>query len=192
MAAACLAERNMRRLLVLGLLALTGCKTLPAKPYPADPLFISREPTPGKAPVRPVLLAAATPMPRPPSFPVALLTTAPPAHFIDDSEASAAPPQVAGAAPTAQPPPVMQHAADYRWLIGVLDRHYQGHYFLRYCPATAPDRWGGKVRLQDPRLADYHDGDVVRLDGILAPLMAPPAPGECQRYHIQRIQLLRR
>lgn len=181
-----------RQLLVLGLLALAGCKTLPTKPYPADPLFLSREPTAGKASLRPTLLAAAAPVPRPPPFPAALLASPPPLVHADDSEASATPPLTPVTAPSLKPPPVMQHADDYRWLVGVLDRHHDGRFFLRYCPATQPDRWGGKVRLQDPRLASFRDGDHVRVEGVLAPLMDPPAPGEAPRYHMQSIQLLRR
>jgi hypothetical protein len=58
------------------------------------------------------------------------------------------------------------HAPDYSWVQGVLDKHYQGHWALRYCDHTVEDAWGGKVRLgKDARLEQFKEGDVVRVEG---------------------------
>jgi hypothetical protein len=60
------------------------------------------------------------------------------------------------------------HAPDHAWLQGVVSRHYHGHLDLRYCDHTTEDEWGGKVVLvDDPRLAQFKDGDVVRVEGEL-------------------------
>lgn len=62
------------------------------------------------------------------------------------------------------------HDAEYRWIQGVLDKHYRGHLYLRYCDPTVEDRWGGKVCLEpDPRLAQFKEGDVLLIEGSLSP-----------------------
>jgi hypothetical protein len=62
------------------------------------------------------------------------------------------------------------HAPDYSWLQGVLDKHYQGHWALRYCDHTMEDTWGGKVRLgKDARLDQFEEGDTVRVEGEIIP-----------------------
>jgi len=64
------------------------------------------------------------------------------------------------------------HAADYKWVAGVLDRHQKGGFWtLRYADYAADDPWGGKVRLiDDPRLAAFRNGDQVYVEGeLLAP-----------------------
>src|SRR5262245_12915905 len=54
------------------------------------------------------------------------------------------------------------HLSDYHWIQGVLEKHYRGYFCVRYADASEEDRYGGKVRLaDDPRLAQYRDGDVL-------------------------------
>ncbi|HEV3203149.1 MAG TPA: hypothetical protein VGY77_02145, partial [Gemmataceae bacterium] len=61
-----------------------------------------------------------------------------------------------------QVPETYGHASDYTWLQGVLDKHYHGHFDLRYCDASVEDKWGGKVSLmEDPRLSQFKEGDVI-------------------------------
>lgn len=63
---------------------------------------------------------------------------------------------------------ILGHAGDYHWLQGVLEKHSQGHFELRFCDPTQEDQWGGKVQLKaDPRLQDFQEGDVVYIEGIL-------------------------
>ncbi len=55
---------------------------------------------------------------------------------------------------------------DYGWLQGVVDRHYRGHWYLRYCDPSVEDKNGGKVCLaDDPRLSQLKDGDVIFVEG---------------------------
>jgi hypothetical protein len=55
---------------------------------------------------------------------------------------------------------------DYGWLQGVVDRHYRGHWYLRYCDPSVEDKNGGKVCLMDdPRLSQLKDGDVIFVEG---------------------------
>lgn len=86
------------------------------------------------------------------------------------------------------------HAPGYSWLQGVLDRHYQGHYELRYCDAAIEERWGGKVCLQDdPRLKDFRDGDLVVVRGTMETDIPPLSEGwHYPHYHISAILLLHR
>ncbi|HEV3146315.1 MAG TPA: hypothetical protein VGZ47_20680 [Gemmataceae bacterium] len=62
------------------------------------------------------------------------------------------------------------HDSDYHLLKGILEKHYRGYYCLRYCDASVEDNYGGKVRLvDDPRLLQFHDGDVLSILGELLP-----------------------
>jgi hypothetical protein len=81
---------------------------------------------------------------------------------------------------------------DYRWLAGVLDRHFKGGFWtLRYADISVDDEWGGKVRLMDdPRLRDLKDGDAVYVEGeLMAPRSA--AGSEVSAYPPYRITNLR-
>jgi hypothetical protein len=63
-------------------------------------------------------------------------------------------------------PGIYGNAPDYGWLQGVADKHYQGHWYLRFCDPGVEDKYGGKVcLLDDPRLAQLKDGDVVFVEG---------------------------
>lgn len=86
------------------------------------------------------------------------------------------------------------HAPDYSWLQGVLDRHYLGHYELRFCDPALEERWGGKVRLvDDPRLKDFRDGDLVVVRGTMETNIPPLSEGwHYPHYHISAILLLHR
>lgn len=87
----------------------------------------------------------------------------------------------------------MGHGLNYRWVAGVLDKHQKGGYWtLRYADYSADDVWGGKVRLiEDPRLANFKNGDVVYLEGeLLAPAGASRDSGSYPPYKVSQIQTL--
>jgi hypothetical protein len=83
-----------------------------------------------------------------------------------------------------RPPPVatplepgqrIGHAPDYRWVVGIADRHArEGHWTIRFADVGEDDPWGGKVRLMDDdRLRELSNGDLVYVRGeILAPASA--------------------
>ena len=71
------------------------------------------------------------------------------------------------------------NAADYKWVAGVLDKHQKGGYWtIRFADIGTDDMWGGKVRLlDDPRLNEFKNGDVVYLEGeLMAPRSAADGP----------------
>ena len=87
------------------------------------------------------------------------------------------------------------HSADYAWLQGILDKHYQGHFSLRFCDPTVDDQWGGKVHLeQDTRLAQFKEGDVVMVDGEFSRdangQVARGLNNHYPRYRIRNITLI--
>ncbi len=206
-------------LVVVGGGLLAGCQTgQPRHAYARDPLVLSRMPVEGKpGPVgAPKLLTQAEPAP--PVMPASEVVQGPSARPTE-SVSGPAPPTEPSSAPPAKPklvetapqedlirtsgPPaparhteyLYGHASDYTWLHGVLDRHYIGHLTLRYCDFSIEDTWGGKVILDDdPRLAEYHDGDVVEVEGELIP--ASPAMrhswDQNPHYRIQSIRLAER
>src|SRR5262249_61649130 len=84
------------------------------------------------------------------------------------------PPELKPALPLS-PGQTFGHAADYKWVAGILDRHVKGGYWtLRFADSGEDDPWGGKVRLlADDRLAGFDSGDVLYLEGeLLAPRSA--------------------
>ncbi|HEY8503726.1 MAG TPA: hypothetical protein VIL46_04035 [Gemmataceae bacterium] len=94
--------------------------------------------------------------------------------------------------PARTPPDCYGHGEDYRWLQGVIDRHYRGHLCLRYKDAAEDDPWGGKVVLwDDPRLEGLNSGDVVRVEGELFPGETPPSAQAPTGYPAYRIRDLR-
>jgi hypothetical protein len=154
----------------IGACFAAGCHLpKPRKPYPPDPLFESKQPLQRttRPTERPTLLASAIPDPRPPQFPQVLLASPfvppppPPDHVRDIFAADRAPPAPAPASPalpaaqthprstdgaeeSAAPPPALGHAEDYHWLVGVLDKHYDGRFMLRYaarCGWSRPRSW---------------------------------------------------
>jgi hypothetical protein len=161
---------------------LTSKKPIEGKPEQAAPPMVAREePAPptvpetalASAPVKPEALGVqhaggssavapdvAKPEPSPP--PRAPLSATPAVRSGAALEVPADP------VSRQQPLGDYGHAPDHSWLQGVLDRHYHGHMDLRYCDHTTEDDWGGKVVLEDdPRLAQFKDGDVVRVEGEL-------------------------
>ncbi|MBY0527118.1 MAG: hypothetical protein K2R98_27230 [Gemmataceae bacterium] len=206
------------RLRTLGMAALlatglaVGCH-LPAggDTYTKDPLLMTKKPTEGtfSAPVAPSQLASSEP--KPPAFPTALVSLSTPVKIDEPATTPDRPgvpaqptatrrgPVVATPAvrssSTALVPTVYGHAADHSWLQGVLDRHYQGHFDLRFCDPTIEDSWGGKVSLDDdPRLAQFLDDDIVRVDGELVPADAAQKKlwSHYPRYRIRDIRLIQR
>jgi hypothetical protein len=153
-----------------------------------------RTPPPGRtAPPEPV-------PPPPPPDPVPDTQAPPPAG----QKAATAAPAVQThdvAEPAAPPPPVKPvagtycHAADYSWLQGTLDRHFHGHLDLRYCDPATEDEWGGKVCLEaDPRLAEFHEGDVVFIEGEIVRENGQAQRGSWNhypRYRIRNLELVR-
>ena len=81
------------------------------------------------------------------------------------------------------------HDADYRWIRGKLEySHVERAWKLRYAPIDVEDDpYGGSVFLgNDARLQDFHEGDVVYIEGRTLP--GPTgvfSPGP--RYEIERI-----
>jgi len=147
-----------------------------------DPLLISKKPIEGQA-ERLAPTAVAYAEPSPPSPPENAIATAPVkleaivGKGVDRADAppalTATPavrtnPSGTPATTTSrrEPASIYGHAQDHAWLQGVMDKHYQGHLSLRYCDPSEEDEWGGKVVLEDdPRLAQFKDGDVVRVEG---------------------------
>lgn len=171
---------------------MVGCQSSSGTgktPYPKDPLLLSKKPmengtgTPVVEPPQPQLASAEPARPQVPA--TALVSASVPRPYNGYAPAQttvSAKPVATIKAPVFATPAVRStgsseatdgiygHAADHHWLQGVLDKHYQGHLGLRYCDASVEDSWGGKVRLEDdPRLAQFQDGDVIRVEGDLLP-----------------------
>jgi hypothetical protein len=119
---------------------------------PANGAVVRASPLPSSSlPVRP---ASAAPAPLSPTSPVAPkeakpdTATEPPPHRIAKGNYG--------------------HDDDFHWLQGVLERHHRGYCTLRYCDPSVEDEFGGKLRLkEDDRLAAFHDGDVIGVNGDL-------------------------
>jgi hypothetical protein len=192
------------------------------KPYLQDPLLISKKPVEGRAQdARPVLLAQAEPIPpmnpgvtlaaapRPVELgnpPAAVATTEPPSGVPAQTistykgavEVSPAV-RVKDGQPTSAVTSVQRHvpgiygnAPDYGWLQGVVDKHYQGHWYLRFCDPSVEDTHGGKVCLvDDPRLAQLKDGDVVFVEGEIVQDKETVNRGPWHHYPRYQIRTLR-
>jgi len=82
------------------------------------------------------------------------------------------------------------HGADYTWVAGVADRHRKGGYWtIRYADIGTDDLWGGKVRLlDDDKLRDLRNGDVVYVEGEL---LAPKSAAEMSAYPPYRVTSVR-
>jgi len=153
--------------------------------YPKDPLLASKKPVEG-APGEPSVVQLAQAEPMAPAAPAMAVVTANASRTHETFAAGrtdvVAQPAVRERGPTVATPAlrstplpagpgVYGHAPDHSWLLGVVDKHYAGHFELRYCDASEDDSWGGKVCLEsDPRLAQFHDGDVIRIEGELLPV----------------------
>jgi hypothetical protein len=81
---------------------------------------------------------------------------------------------------------------DYGWLQGVVDRHYRGHWYLRYCDPSVEDKNGGKVCLaDDPRLSQLKDGDVIFVEGEIVSEKDPIDRGPWHHYPRYQIRTLK-
>lgn len=134
------------------------------------------------APPKPPPMPAAAPVPSTPTTAPAYLPSPP------------APVQLASA-PAPLPSTVANErfarAGDYSWLQGEFDTHYRGHKELRYAPPGDDDAYGGKVRfVDDPRLAEFQPGDVIRVEGELARDDAPA--GQFPRFIVRNVRLVER
>jgi hypothetical protein len=78
------------------------------------------------------------------------------------------------------------HAADYKWVAGILDKHQKGGYWtVRYASSAEDDPWGGKVRLlDDDKLSGFTSGDVIYVEGDL---LAPRSAAETANYPPYRV-----
>jgi hypothetical protein len=140
------------------------------RPFPPDPLLLSKHPVTGKADGSPsdqVAFTAPAPPP-PPSTTVIAAEQKPdalhPTAVIPVSHTRPA------AAQAVKAPALYDHAPDYTWLQGVLERRSNGVLYLRYGDPSTEDLWGGKVGLEfDTRLSHLPDGQRVHVEGELIP-----------------------
>jgi hypothetical protein len=164
-----------------------------APPRPASALVIDQPPS---APVLGTLTQYSPPAPKPPALPE------PPASLPAAPQTSLPPmlptppaPVMQVSAPAPLPPTVAREryarAGDYSWLQGDFDTHYRGHKELRYAPPGDDDAYGGKVRfMDDPRLAEFQPGDLIRVEGELARDEAPL--GQFPRFLVRSVRLVER
>jgi hypothetical protein len=140
------------------------------RPFPPDPLLLSKHPVTGKADAPPPEQIAFT-APAPPSAPIANSIAA---GQKPDALRPVAVTPVSHTCPApiepAKPPALYDHAPDYTWLQGVLDRRSNGAVYLRYCDPSTEDRWGGKVGLEfETRLSHLANGQRVYVEGEFVP-----------------------
>jgi hypothetical protein len=85
------------------------------------------------------------------------------------------------------------HAPDYRWVVGVADRHVRGGYWtVRFADIGDDDRWGGKVRLlDDDRLRDLSNGAVIYVTGqVLAPASSADSAPAYPPYRVTSVTIV--
>jgi len=62
---------------------------------------------------------------------------------------------------------LMIRSRDFRWVQGILEHSAGDQWLLRY-EDVSRDQYGGKLLLaSDPRLNQFHTGDVVRVEGTI-------------------------
>jgi len=89
-------------------------------------------------------------------------------------------------------PGIYGNAPDYGWLQGVVDKHYQGHWYLRFCDPSVEDKHGGKVCLvDDPRLAQLKDGEAIFVEGEIVPEKETVNRGPWHHYPRYQIRTLK-
>jgi len=187
---------------------LLGCNRSAVKPGPPpDPLLTSKKPVARRAD-KPDPAVLAHREPAAPAAPETALASVPPkvptAEPAGPTPCQPVPVRTAvrsSPSPQADAAPAVRrtvsgnygHAPDYSWLQGVLDRHYHGHWNLRYCDPTADDAWGGKVCLEDdPRLGQFKEGDVVRVEGDIVRREDGAARGTWNHFPKYRLRDIRR
>jgi hypothetical protein len=159
---------------------VASCQSpLPSSLYPPDPLLVLKKPlAEARLPIAkaaPTAVAVAEPLP--PPIPTSAVCSA--KLQISEPEATAfrAPLPV-----SLIPEPEYGAATDFHWLIGTLEKTWDGHVELRF-RRPGLDGPDGKVRLEDdPRLAALRDGEAVRVEGALVPTLVPPPSGSLPRY----------
>lgn len=185
--------------LILAVVVGAGCRSASAPPaYPPDPLCLGKKPLDKAVQTpRPVLFAVVAD-PRPPAIPANVAdldSPRTPGTLTADAKRGtviAVPAVRSKDVSLARRAVVCGYAPDRSWLQGVLEKHYHGHFYLRYSEPDLDERWGGKVRLEsDPRLADFRDGDGVRVAGALVPSLEVIPPKEQQDYPRYRFHEIR-
>ena len=191
--------------LALACLLAAGCR-LPSGDRPRDPLLASRSPLEGSSVPAPRYLLARV-EPAPPSFPVSILVARWPEPFHASREVAgqtvAAPKQPVSAhlavrssnLPASGSDDAYSHDPQLRWLQGTLEKHHHGQYYLCYQSSTTAAPWETKVRLEaDPRLAQFGDGDLVRVAGSLVSAIQPfgkEGGDDYPRYRVREIERVR-
>ena len=180
----------------------------PADKYPravAEPKFSDGPDLPPVLP--PKDLVGLLPMPKPesaaaaPAVPIPKSANEPALVSVPkNSVPLIVPPTVHASRPVEQPNSLARtptekfgHGPDYRWVAGALDRHARGGFWtIRYADGSTDDRWGGKVRLiDDSRMRDFQDGDIVYVEGeLLAPASAADGPTAFPPFRVMSIRLV--
>jgi hypothetical protein len=188
-----------RLALLLVSVALLGCESsLRQRPYADDPLLVRKHPVKGSADSPSLLLAAQVDPAPPPLPPTAFVATSPepPAPSAKGVVVAQPAVRIKGAAvvqalPTARSTaPAWDHAPDYSWLQGVLERSSSGRWVLRY--AEADDLWGGWMILEnDGCLASVPTGTGIRVEGAVVAVRSgervnPVGP----TYRVRSVQLM--
>jgi hypothetical protein len=203
---------------------ICGCESASRRPYPETPLLTNRKPVEGKVENAGPALLARNDIPAPPLPPEALASAKTLAESLTKGEAVArdypagvpakpavgtvrepvpaitvsrvkqAPEVTALPAVRRQVPETYGHGADYTWLQGVLEKHAQGSWELRFCDPAVKDKWGGKVTLTaDPCLTPFKDGDLILVQGeVLQDQGAPNAWRHFPHYRVREIWLVER
>lgn len=136
-----------------------------ATPKPA-PMFEAAPPLPAPAPLEPP--AASGPAISPPAIK-----------------------QMSASVVIPAPKSRLDRAADYCWLQGEVDCHYRGYKELRFRSPAEDEAIGGKVRLvDDPRLAELKDGDLILVEGELLKDLA--SAGSYPRYQVRSVKVVER
>jgi hypothetical protein len=134
------------------------------RPFPPDPLLLSKHPATGKADA-PAPEQTAFTAPAPPPAPSSVAIERKPA-----SDQTVAITPVSHVLAPKFEAPLYAHASDYSWLEGVLERRVSGGLYLRYCDPSTEDRWGGKVGLEfDTQLSHLPDGQRLHVEGEMIP-----------------------
>jgi hypothetical protein len=179
----------------VALLLLAGCQTATKNAYENDPLVLSKKPVEGAVSTTPPAQVAMT-EPMAPAMPVLPDAVANRSVAAQPTAILKAPllaiPAVRSTAAESLHGPVYGHAADLSWLQGVVEKHFQGYFELRYAEPTINDRWGGKVRLDDDqRLAGLCDGDVVRVEGFVSSIPLAEAKSSWSQPPLYKVEGLR-
>jgi len=189
----------MRRCLVglcLSAWLLAGCRAPAPHPFPPDPLLLSKQPTDKLlAPPAPTLVAV-TNDPQPPPFPRTTLVADAEVPGTLAARSQRQPLVLTPAVRTREsllpPTHCYDQAPDRSWLQGVLEKHYEGTWELRFAPPSVHDPNAGKVRLEnDPRLAAYGDGAAVRVEGAVVPPVDLFAGLDQERPPLYRLRSVR-